>query len=317
VKVNLYGTRGSLPAPLRNVEYKEKVMEILELFLEKKIHSKQDIQSFFDFLPDHLKFTGGGDTTCITVTSGSGKNYIVDLGSGVRNVGNHLLQTGFMGTDKVLEIFVTHTHWDHIQGLMFFKPFYIPGVTINFYSPYEDLKERFIYQMQPKFFPVDFGITMSKKSFNLVKQGQKLDFPDGMSVECFPLKHPGGSFAYKFIENGKIFIFATDAEFVGDDMELIIQMTDFFGGADYLVIDSQYTLDESFKKFDWGHTSYTMAVNCATIWGVKNLVLTHHEPDYNDKKVFSILEESLEHKVHLGGKDVNILLAREGMELVI
>lgn len=315
MKITLYGTRGSLPAPLRNVEYQDKIKEILHLFLERKVSSPEEIAEFFEFLPDHLKYTGGGDTTSLMVESDKGRTYIVDLGSGVRNAGNYLLQSGFLQGDGILDIFITHTHWDHIQGLMFFKPFYIPSTKINFYSPYKDLEERFVYQMEPRFFPVDYYATLSKKTFNLFEKGNVQEFEDGIKVECYPLKHPGGSYAYKFTENGKIFIFATDAEFTGEDLELIISMGDFFGNADYLVIDSQYTLDESFKKFDWGHTSYTMAANCATMWGVKNLVLTHHEPDYNDKKVFSIVEEAQEHKVHLGGQDLNIILAREGLEI--
>ncbi|MCB1159030.1 MAG: MBL fold metallo-hydrolase, partial [Leptospiraceae bacterium] len=284
MKITLYGTRGSLPAPLRNSEYKEKVLEILERFHEKTITDKSEIKEFFEYLPPQLKYTGGGDTTCVHLSSEKGKTYVLDLGSGVRNVGNDLLKSGFLGGDKVLEVFITHTHWDHIQGLMFFKPFYIPGVSLNFYSPYPDLEERFIYQMQPKYFPVDFNMTMSKKNFKSIHPGDRIEFDDGIKVECHPLKHPGGSYAYKFSENGKVFIFATDAEFTGEDIPAIRDMADFFGGADYLIIDSQYTLDESFKKFDWGHTSYTMAVNCATVWGVKNLILTHHEPDYDDKK---------------------------------
>lgn len=317
MKIKLYGTRGSLPAPLTNFEYQTKVKEILALALEKNINQKEEIEEFFDLLPDQLKYTGGGDTTSIMIESDKGRKYIVDLGSGVRNAGNDLLKSGFLQGDGKLDIFVTHTHWDHIQGLMFFKPFFIPSTNIDFFSPYPDLEKRFVYQMEPRFFPVDFYVTLSKKTFNLVEKGDVQQFDDGMKVECYPLKHPGGSYAYKFTENGKIFIFATDAEFTGDDLELIISMSEFFGGADYLVIDSQYTLDESFKKFDWGHTSYTMAVNCATIWGVKNLILTHHEPDYNDNKLFSIVEEAQEHKMHLGGKDVNIILAREGLEINI
>jgi ribonuclease BN (tRNA processing enzyme) len=133
-----------------------------------------------------------------------------------------------------------------------------------------------------------------------------------MKISFTPLKHPGGSHAYKFQEGGKTFIFATDCEFTGNDMELIRNMSSFFNGADVLVIDSQYTLDESFNKFDWGHTAYTMAVNCATIWNIETLFLTHHEPAYTDKKVYGILDEAIEHKRHLGGSPLEIKLAREG-----
>jgi ribonuclease BN (tRNA processing enzyme) len=158
-----------------------------------------------------------------------------------------------------------------------------------------------------------FLATASTKKFHTLEKDQITEYPSGMKVSFHALKHPGGSYAYKFEENGKKFIFATDAEFTGEDIDLVRSMTPFFGGVDILVLDSQYTLDESFAKFDWGHTSYTMAVNVATIWGIKKLILTHHEPAYNDKKVFDILEEAIEHKRNLGGSPLEIILAREGM----
>lgn len=314
MKITLYGTRGSLAAPMRNQDYQEKMYEILKLYSEKNIQGPEEIPAFFESLPEYLKYTAGGDTTCINVVSDLGKEYMLDCGTGGRNLGNDLLKRGFLGKG-VLEVFVTHTHWDHIQGFPFFKPIYIPGNVLNFHSPFEDLEDRLIRQQIQEFFPIGFHATASKKNFHTMQRGEEVSFEDGMKISYHPLKHPGGSFAYKFVENGKTFIFATDAEFTGTDMETIIGMSEFFGNADILVLDTQYTLDESFKKFDWGHTCYTMAVNSATIWNIKKLVLTHHEPDYSDQKVFGILEESKEHKFHLGGPPLEIVLAREGMQI--
>ncbi len=317
MNIKLYGTRGSLPAPLKNQDYKNKIMEILESFVDRAEFSKDTIPDFFQSLPDYLKFTAGGDTTCVTVTSNAGNTYVVDCGTGGRTLGDELLKTELGKGKGELNIFITHTHWDHIQGFPFFKPMYIPGNLLNFYSPFKDLEERLVLQQQKEFFPMPFHGTASQKNFHYLEENEEIRFSDGLVVDFHPLKHPGGSYAYRFRENGKTFIFATDAEFTGEDMPEIKNKSKFFGNADLLVIDSQYTLDESFAKFDWGHTSYTMAVNCATIWEVKNLVLTHHEPAYNDKKVFDILEEAIEHKKNLGGSKLNIHLAREGLQFHI
>ena len=312
--VKLYGTRGSLPAPLRNSEYRQKIEEILSEFILNPFTSRDKIDDFIQSLPDHLQFTGGGDTTCVSVTSESGHVFMIDCGTGGRVLGDELLKTEFGKGKGTLDVFITHTHWDHIHGFPFFKPIYMPGNTINFYSPYRDLEQRLVKQQEKEYFPMPFHGTASKKMFNFLSEGEKLSFPDGMQVEFHPLKHPGGSYAYKFTENGKVFIFATDAEFTGDDLPDVKKQSFFFQGADLLVMDAQYTLDESFAKFDWGHTSYTMAVNCATVWEVKNLALTHHEPAYNDKKIFEIHNEAIEHKKALGGSAMQIHLAREGMQ---
>ncbi|MDX1959372.1 MAG: MBL fold metallo-hydrolase [Leptospiraceae bacterium] len=313
MKIKLYGTRGSISAPMSNFAYTEKLVEVLERCVDHNLSTREQIPQFLEDLPDYLKYTAGGDTTCISVTSDAGNHYMVDCGTGGRNLGDDLLRSDFGKGKGILELFFTHTHWDHIQGLPFFKPVYIPGNLINFRSPYPDLEDRLVKQQVKEFFPMPFHGTASTKKFHTLTEGQVLDFEDGMRITFHPLKHPGGSYAYKFQEKGKTFIFATDAEYTGDDMQLVRNLTGFFGGADVLVLDAQYTLDESFAKFDWGHTSYTMAVNSATIWGIKTLVLTHHEPAYNDKKVFDILEEAIEHKRHLGGSPLEVVLAREGM----
>ena len=313
MKIKLFGVRGSISAPLNNQLYTEKITEIIERLVDTHITSRDQIPRFIESLPGHLKYTAGGDTTCITVTDNTGHVSIIDCGTGGRVAGDELIRTVFGKGKGTLEFFITHTHWDHIQGIPFFKPLYVPGNLVNFRSPYPDLENRLINQQVKEFFPMPFLATASTKKFHTLEKDQITEYPSGMKVSFHALKHPGGSYAYKFEENGKKFIFATDAEFTGEDIDLVRSMTPFFGGADILVLDSQYTLDESFAKFDWGHTSYTMAVNVATIWGIKKLILTHHEPAYNDKKVFDILEEAIEHKRNLGGSPLEILLAREGM----
>jgi phosphoribosyl 1,2-cyclic phosphodiesterase len=244
---------------------------------------------------------------------------VVDFGTGARALGDSLVPAilGSKG-EYLIDVFITHTHWDHIQAIPFFKPLYFPNVCIRFHSPYADLETRLKKQMEKEFFPIEFQATASQKEFHLFQPGEVLDFEDGkIQVEVHPLKHPGNSYAYKFRENGKVFIFATDAEFTGEDLEYIRGVSEFFQNAELLILDSQYTLDESFAKFDWGHTSYTMAVNIGDHWKVKNLALTHHEPSYDDKKIFSIWEDAKEHLKALGCKKFNIYLAREGMTFVL
>ncbi|TGN19950.1 MBL fold metallo-hydrolase [Leptospira idonii] len=313
--VQLFGVRGSIAAPLRNQDYRKKILEIIELYSKEPNRTPASAEEFWKSLPYHLKFVTGSDTTCVTVTDDNGELYVLDIGTGARNVGDDLIQEYFKNKQKKdVNFFITHTHWDHIQGLPFFKPIYFPDFTLKFHSPYADLEARLERQQSPEFFPVDFSGTGSAKEFQLFSPGDVLQFSGGLKVECHPLKHPGGSYAYKFTNReGKVFIFATDAEFTGQDMSIIHDYAPFFQGADLLILDTQYTLDESFSKFDWGHTSYTMSVNCATSWNVKNLVLTHHEPSYSDEKIYEIYRAAEQHKELLGEKKLKIHLAREGL----
>jgi phosphoribosyl 1,2-cyclic phosphodiesterase len=314
MQIKLWGVRGSLPSPLNNQEYTGKLRRILEIAASKRITETDDLDSFMQSLPDELRYVFGGDTTCVTVKSSSGKLYIIDCGTGVRRLGNDLMESDCAKGKGVLNIMITHNHWDHIQGLPFFRPIYVPGNVLNFYSPYKNQKEILERQMSSPFFPATFEGTASEKNYILIDKAahEPIMLEDDLKLSIHPLKHPQGCFAYKFEQNGKIFIFATDTEFTGEAIEKAGDKN-FFLNADLLILDSQYTLDEAFLKVDWGHTSYTMAVNCSINWNVKKLVMTHHEPAYSD----DILQENyllaVEHAEHMADVNTEILLGREGM----
>jgi phosphoribosyl 1,2-cyclic phosphodiesterase len=316
MQIKLWGVRGSLPSPTSNDEYSKKITRILDLAVKAGLRNSSGIPEFLKSLPDDLRYVYGGNTTCISVTSNSGKIYILDCGSGIRLLGYELMK-GPCGSGKgVLDIFMTHYHWDHIQGLPFFTPLYIKGNVLNFHSPYKDQKKYLTEQMAAPYFPAVFESTESTKEFiHLdVKNRTPIKLEDDLFVDFFPLKHPGGSFAYRFKQAGKTFIFATDAEFTGEVFEKGHDTTyEFFQFADLLIIDSQYTLDESFVKFDWGHTSYTMAVNCGLRWKAKNLVMTHHEPSYSDAKLHENYQAAIEHGENCKNETTRIYIATEGM----
>jgi phosphoribosyl 1,2-cyclic phosphodiesterase len=316
--IELWGVRGSLPSPTGNAEYRLKLREILQMAVEKKVSSPADIELFLSALPHSLQYVYGGNTTCVSVQSKSGRLYILDCGTGVRTLGDILMKGKSAKGQEKIDIFITHTHWDHIQGVPFFKPLYIPGNEVTFYSGIPDLHDRLKYQQTERFFPVPFDAMAAGRNFMLMTEGTTLQLEEGLTVECCRIKHPGGSMAYRFTENGKSFVFATDAEFNGEYLEQMKPAQDaFFTDAELLIIDSQYTLNEAFKKFDWGHTSYTMAVNCAVRWNTHHLVLTHHEPAYFDDKLETIASEAVDHRNALESETPVVHMAREGMRFVI
>ena len=311
--IKLYGVRGSIPSPTSNSEYKEKIKRILELAVEKQLIQKEKILNFLEEIPLPLSYLIGGNTTCLTIRTEENL-YILDGGTGIRVLGEEISQNP-NSYPKVLHLFLSHTHWDHIQGIPFFKPLYLPNFTIHFYSGFPDIQERLMYQTDVRFFPAPFEKTASKKYYHHLKVGQPIKIENNIEIHTFPLKHPGGCFSYKFIslKNNKIFIFATDVEFTGEEFLGKQEYLNYFGYADILFIDSQYTLDESFLKIDWGHTSYTMAINCAVRWNVKNVILTHHEPNYSDEKLFQNYLYAIRHRNYLEKDRPKIFLAREGM----
>ena len=176
------GVRGSLPAPLVNNEYRENVKQILRIAIDKGIKREDQIDSFISGLPDRFRFESGGNTTCATVASQKKIPVILDAGTGIRLVGDKLMEGECGKGNGKVDIFFTHTHWDHIQGLPFFKPLYVPGNRINFYSPYKELEERLKKQMEACFFPISFETTASTKNFILIEE-KEVDTSCGMLSE--------------------------------------------------------------------------------------------------------------------------------------
>jgi len=131
------------------------------------------------------------------------------------------------------------------------------------------------------------------------------------------MKHPGGCVSYQVKENGKRVIFSTDTELSESDFEKNEENRSYYQNADLLIMDAQYTLGEAIEKYDWGHSSYSLAVDFSVAWNIKNLVLFHHEPLYDDKKMYGILKSSNWYLNHLEQQGVNIFLAREQMELEV
>jgi len=315
MKIKLWGVRGSLASPLSTTEYHHKLTRVLQRAVKQNITELAMIENFIRALPPNLRYVFGGNTTCVSVESDTGSLNIIDFGTGIKPLGDELVNGPCGKGQGSVNLFLTHNHWDHIQGLPFFRPLYIKGNVLNFYSTCKGQENILVKQMEPPYFPARFEDTLSVKTFTELKggPGTVIRLEEDLTLEWHNLKHPSGSTAYKFRQGGKTFIFATDCELTGEILENSGSDTDFFMNADLLVLDSQYTLDESFQKIDWGHTSYTMAVNCAIRWKVKNLVLTHHEPSYTDDVLYSNYIRACMHRKAAGSRLPVIYTAREGM----
>jgi phosphoribosyl 1,2-cyclic phosphodiesterase len=309
VKIKLWGVRGSIPTPLSSGEYRERLKEALTQ-AHGRWQSEPELspETVLAELSPEVTSLVGGETTCVEVLSGE-HQLIIDLGTGARRLGYDMLARGIKGDVQVL---VTHTHWDHIQGWPFFVPGYIPDNTIHFYSCLPNCRERFQRQQHFDHFPVEFDEMMSKKEFHTFPPGGSFTVGP-FEVSTLDLAHPGGSVAYKIEADGQKFIFATDTEFSGEDLdEQIDRYRPFFDDADLLIMDAQYTMDEARQKIGWGHTAMVISVDCALKWHVKRLVLTHHEPAYQDEKIHQIFHEARRYlDEHKNGHCPSIAIACE------
>ncbi|MEO0469716.1 MAG: MBL fold metallo-hydrolase [Bacteroidota bacterium] len=257
----------------------------------------------------------GGNTTCIMVDLLEEPNRIIgiiDAGTGIRRLGQEIISGLIPVPDQIYLIF-THFHWDHIQGFPFFAPAYNRQQKISLVTPGLDQKEReirkvFETQMQEVFFPVqleDMGVDFEFLVLN--NPGRPLNLQKIDRIETLRNNHPGGSNSYRFDAMGKSVVICTDIEHGQEIDERVIRFSE---GADLLVHDAQYTDEELATHRGWGHSSYSQAIEVAERAGVKQLIMTHHDPDHDDDFLFRIEQECQD-------RFPNCKLAKEGLEIWI
>ncbi|MDP3694662.1 MAG: MBL fold metallo-hydrolase [Desulfocapsaceae bacterium] len=262
--------------------------------------------------PGPLTQKYGGNGACIELRIGAeNRLVIIDAGSGIRPLGNHLMQHELAKGPIKAEIFLSHTHWDHIMGFPYFVPIYVPGTHLKVYGPVsfeeDPLEEVVGGQMKYRYFPVNMGELKSKIEYIRLQEESGRDYGNGLVLTTKFLNHPITALGYRFDYQGKSFcscydfetfrnLFITDPDHPDYDEGMAVEgeevareqnlaMEAFFAGADLLVHDSQYTEAEFKTRIGWGHSSFEHAIAAANRAGVKRLALFHHDPDRTDQQI--------------------------------
>ncbi|OGS20534.1 MAG: hypothetical protein A2252_09755 [Elusimicrobia bacterium RIFOXYA2_FULL_39_19] len=236
-------------------------------------------------VPDSRMIKYGGNTTCVEV-SYEDKVIIIDAGTGIRKLGEDLTQRGINKAD----IFITHSHWDHIQGFPFFELIYSSKVKLNIFgctNSYKQLKTIFTNQMSSEYFPVSFKDLKSDISF-LEACGKQYDI-NGFVIKTIQANHPIFTMGLRIELNGKSFVFITDNELLSQKQTTKREaFVDFINNADYLVHDSQFLDSEYENRLNWGHSTFEQVYALAKDANVKNLGFFHHDPNRKDDELDEI-----------------------------
>ncbi len=287
--------------------------------------------------PHTMKY--GGNTLCLELRfDGLERLIIIDAGTGLRELGQYIVANDLHKGSIRAEIFVTHTHWDHIQGFPYFIPIYIPGTKLKVYGPvtYEEdsLQNVLGGQWVYRYFPVRQAELVSEIEYIDLKECS-LDLGDGIRITTKYLNHPLLCLGYRFEYRGKVFCTAFDTEpfqnvFCADpddpsyDEAMFLEaeqavreenhrVEEFFSGADLLISDTQYTQEEyDSSKVGWGHSSIEHAIAAAKRSGVKRLALFHHEPMRTDIQIDELVEIYCSPN---GEGETEVFFSREGMQI--
>jgi phosphoribosyl 1,2-cyclic phosphodiesterase len=313
MNIHFWGVRGSIPTPAMPSRIKSKISAIVEQITPEDLAGPESRERFLAGLPPWLFGTVGGNSPCVSVTFDDPQECIIfDCGSGLREMG--AAQADEKRKVSRFHVFLSHFHWDHIQGLPFFGPGYNPSVQMDFYSPVDGLKQILSGQMVHPYFPVQFDTMGSQKNFHRLENEIKIA---GRTISFKKMNHPGDSYAYCVNENGKRFIYSTDTELTSADFLKNDENTSFFQNADMIVIDCQYTLGEAIDKNNWGHSAFSLAVDFAANWNIKHMVMFHHDPSYDDHKLYGILQSARWYLERMNLKGIELTLAYEGLEISI
>ncbi len=319
MKVRFWGTRGSLPASVRAESIRQRVRCALEIATQKGLESGSDIEAFIDNeLPFWIKGTYGTNTSCIEIRDGN-DFVLCDAGSGIRDFGNHVLRTSDKAVPKDFHIFISHMHWDHIQGFPFFMPAYVNGNSITLYGCHEKMKEALSLQHRSPFFPVDFKEIEAEIRFVVLVPEETYEIA-GFRVTAKEQSHPGKSYGYRFERDEKVVVFSTDSEHECElNVGAVKPFVDFFNQADLLIFDAQYTFTDActFKE-GWGHSSNFIGVDLARRAKVKHLCLFHQETTSSDQDIDKFLQDSQKLAAQLTeGEPLRVSIAWDGMEVEV
>jgi len=271
----------------------------------------------------------GGNTTCIEVRPDDQTLIILDAGTGIFP----LAQSLFPEFPLQCHILNTHTHWDHIQGLPFFIPFFVPGNQVHIYGAADPISQNGIHeilttQLQYRFFPIREVELKANVHYQSMIESKQLHIGDA-TITAIMMNHPVINFGYRIDCQGRSMFFTGDHEppyniYDPEDEEYahyqsIIDdkqqhLMDVIQGVDVMIADSSYTPEEYPAKKGWGHGTFDSCIAMAKKAKVGTLYCTHHEPTRNDDALEKVFSEAMDRNPHQAG-DPEYILAREGLEI--
>jgi phosphoribosyl 1,2-cyclic phosphodiesterase len=271
----------------------------------------------------------GGNTTCIEVRGNNNEMVILDAGTGIYQLGQHLMTQD--QTD--INIFISHTHWDHIQGLPMFQPSFLSNFNINIFGAVDlesglGIKERLTKQMDRHFFPIQLEDLSAKINFIDIEEGSEIEI-GSLKISSFQFNHPIINLGYRVEDAYNSLVFTGDHEWMSNDLteddgaweerqrEVDFRRTETFNfirQSDILIIDTAYTDEEYKTKKGWGHGTFDSSIAAGLEAKCKQIYFTHHEPRRTDKALETAFRHALK-KNKIPENQTRFYLAQEGYEV--
>ena len=283
MRVKIWGARGSFPTPLAPEVLQHQTHTLLDEFVQAGATQSVDVSSFLKNQPRYRHGGYGGNTLCIEVTS-SQQQLIIDAGSGIRALGYELMQGPCGRGQGEIHLLFTHFHWDHLIGLPFFAPIFIPGNKIHVYAVQPELKTVFRTVFKRPYFPVALESLGAQVIYHHLQPRVPVSFGE-IQVTPYQLDHPDPCWGYRMESEGKVYSHCVDTECTRVTREELGPDLPLYQGVDLMVFDAQYTLMENIEKVNWGHATASLGLDLAMREGIKKVIFIHHDPISTDEKI--------------------------------
>ncbi len=324
--VRFWGVRGSIPTPATGEDVAARLVAALSHLGQTQRDNPLDlsdskaIERWVQALPPTVAGLAGGNTPCLEMRTDAGELFIIDFGSGLRALGDSLSNGPFGRGEGHAHLFLSHLHWDHIQGWPFFRPVYIGGNEFDLYARHENVETLLKQQQDAPFFPPAAWDEMNATVRVHTLSEDSLTLCNGaVRVSSLELEHPSRAFAYRFEADHRVFVYASDGAFPPADSDAAKAVIEFFRDADLLVFDAQFSRGESVEKHAWGHSSGVSGVELGCRAKVKRLALFHHAPGATEAHLQDLLRAGQEYALHpalpCSPAQVEVFLAREGLQV--
>ncbi|MEK2688983.1 MBL fold metallo-hydrolase [Bdellovibrio sp. GT3] len=291
--IKFWGVRGSLPSSPPPSAWVNHIEGVLQNFFNSGHHSAHQVSEYIRGLQEPAVGGYGSATTCVELNCGNSQ-IIIDGGSGIRSISERILNGTAVRKKGPYHIFMTHFHWDHVIGLPFFVPHFIPGEEIHYYAVQSELEHLIRGLFKKPYFPVPFEALQARIHFHVLEPRKPVQVGE-FKVTPYQLDHPDPCWGFKVEAEGKAYAHCVDTEGTRVTQDALGEDLPLYQNIDLMYFDAQYTLPELAEKANWGHSAAQVGLEIAFREGIKQVLFAHHDPGARTDHVLELRRQTMEY----------------------